>query len=168
MIAIIIISILLFLIIWIVVAPITIDVNTEENTYTVYQPLTFKLSPRFTDNNIIIHLRIFMIRFRLFDLSKADFTKMGRKKSDPVKKVKKRKKRFGIKRAGNLIKTFKVKKIDLQLDTDDFVLNSYLLPVFGSIRSQNVKLTINYEGVNSLKLRINSSVGRILLSMNRK
>ena len=46
--------------------------------------------------------------------------------------------------------SFRLKKMTLNLDTDDFILNSHLVPVFTTINNRDMNLTINYNGDISL------------------
>jgi hypothetical protein len=53
----------------------------------------------------------------------------------------------------------------LNVDTDDFVLNSYLFPLFYFLNRGPHEFKINYEGRASLQLRVENRLYRMLAAL---
>ena len=49
-----------------------------------------------------------------------------------------------------------------EFDTDDFIVNSYLVPVFTTINTRDVNLTVNYEGDISLFMILKNRIISLL------
>ncbi len=60
-----------------------------------------------------------------------------------------------------LLRTFRVHRLRLLLDTDDYVLNAYLFPIFQGFSKGNRQLTINFSGRNELALTVTNRIGKV-------
>ncbi|MBC8489315.1 MAG: hypothetical protein H8D45_25105 [Bacteroidetes bacterium] len=65
------------------------------------------------------------------------------------------------------MKSFKLRRFNLNIDTDDVILNAFLIPVFTFVNRKNIWLNINYNGELSLILLVENRVINILLVMIR-
>ena len=63
------------------------------------------------------------------------------------------------------LKAFRIKKLEADIDTDDFTLNAWLVPVFSMVNGENVRLQINFEGHQSLLLDLRVTLGALLWMM---
>lgn len=91
------------------------------------------------------------------------------KKKGKKQELQKKKKRSGAffkmtrKRIKRLLSSFKILKFRLNLDTDDYVLNAYLFPVFSLLSSRGTpQLGINFEGDFELQLLVENRLIRII------
>ena len=64
-----------------------------------------------------------------------------------------------------VVRTFRVKKLVLDIDTGDVILNAYLFPVFFLLSNSSRKLNINYNGELIFILEMKNRVARIIRAM---
>ncbi len=73
-----------------------------------------------------------------------------KKKLSKDNKSKKKKSKFNFRKYKRkiirMIKTFKIKSFFVNLDTDDYILNGYLYPVFYFLGKRGEHLNINFQG----------------------
>jgi hypothetical protein len=108
----------------------------------------------------LFHIRIwvFFIPFK--------FNPFGGKKEKRKKKPRENKKiRW---RSGNIrmmkgaLHAFRVRRLEADIDTDDFTLNAWLVPVFSMVNGENIRLQVNFEGHQSLLLDLRVTLGALL------
>ena len=167
MILIILISFIVALLFWILLGPVIIHADTEGNRYFLTLPAVFR-AELVPDKELFgVRVWIFFIPFRINPFKQS----RGKKVEKKVKPKKKRKKRMGIKSMIQLMRemigSFRIRKLNLDLDTDDFILNSYLVPVFSGINyrnsdRENINMQVNYEGRMSVLLNVRFSMGHLL------
>ena len=94
------------------------------------------------------------------------------KKKNEKKEAKKKKKQGGLpfkitrRRVKRLLYSFKILNFQLNLDTDDYVLNAYLFPVFSLLSSRGrSSLGINYGGDFELQLLVENRLIRIVRAL---
>lgn len=61
-----------------------------------------------------------------------------------------------------ILASLKIREWEVLLDTDDFILNAYLYPVFTLFMAQGYNTRINFMGVNRVYVKGNISVMRLL------
>lgn len=152
-------SILLILIIGFLFTPITLYIDTNERRYEIFQLPVFQFSILFKNN-------FPTVKFQLIGIS----IPLKRKRSEPVTPKKKGKttRRFHRSLAAwrfmvnGIIKSFKVKRAVIDLDTDDVVLNAQLVPVFQLLSRGPVQLHSNFNGRVYLHLEMYNQPVRIL------
>ena len=157
--------IFLLLLIGFLVAPIVLYIDSEEQRYEVQQFPAFKF---FIDSDTL--------KPRLTILGLAVPISSGRdKKQPPVRKEEisrgKKKKSGGLfaKSVGawrfliqGVIKSFRVKRLILLLDTDDVVLNAKLTPVCMLATRGSYTFQTNFEGRVHFHLEVLNKPGRLL------
>lgn len=151
---------------WIVTTPLRIKIDTENQLYQVHW--------KGIAEAILIPLsNDFLIRFRVF-FWKKDFYPLRQKakqleKKEKTKKVKSTKQSSDLnrrfKKGIQLLKSFEVKTFKLNLDTDNYIYNSYLYPVFYFLNKEHRQLKINYQGDLELQLEIENRLYRILIAL---
>ena len=62
----------------------------------------------------------------------------------------------------DLIRSFRIRNLHLDLDTEDFILNAWLIPVFSIINNENIRMRVNFEGSSSLALDLRTRLGTLL------
>lgn len=89
----------------------------------------------------------------------------------PEKKPEKKKKRRAkgntpasarLRLVTGVLGSFRLKRFELDLDTDDYVLNAQLYPVNHLVWGERAHININWQNENRLLLVLESRVGRIL------
>jgi len=151
------ISVLVATMLWLLFGPVIIFVNTRTGKYHLALPGIFKAAVVPSGEMVRIRGWIFFIPFRFDPFS------TGRKKQ---KKPGKKKARFsltgGLAAARNLLRTFRIRKLHLNIDTEDVVLNARLIPIFSAINTEDIRLQANFEGNASLLLDVRTRLGALL------
>ena len=155
------ISLFLILLLWVLFVPVIIYTNTHRNQYLVTLPGIFK-AVVVPDNGLFrIRIWIFFIPFS-FNPFQAQ-----RKKRKAKPTVKKKKKRFSgnFRMIKGALRAFRVRRLEADIDTDDFTLNAWLVPVFSVVNGENIQLQVNFEGNQSLILDLRVTLGALLWSV---
>ncbi len=148
-------------ILWMLFTPIVLIIDTTQGVYKVRWKGIASFEMSIQKDEPILQLRIWFWKkdFHLLEsLSKS-------RKPDSEKKTEKRKprKKRNWRRLGlRLVRSFQVRQFAIKLDTDDYVLNSYLYPIFHLLNSKSLHLGINYQGESSLQLQIENRLIRLL------
>ncbi|MBT8272629.1 MAG: hypothetical protein KJO77_02410 [Bacteroidia bacterium] len=147
------ISLFLILVIYLLIAPIHLYVDTQNNSYFIQQKGIVKASFE-TDKEEIFKLKmkVLFFKFFIYPLKKSAPKKF--KKKDQLVPSKKQKQGFGFKKGLRLIKTFKVKTLLLNIDTGDCIKNAKLYPVFALLNYKYGGFNINFDGHNRLVLHM--------------
>lgn len=152
------ISLLLIFLLWLLLVPVILYTNTQRNRYLLTLPGIFRLLV--VPDKGLFHIRgwILFIPFKFNPF-----------KSRKKKERKKRRKRKPIKwRSGNVrmirgaLRAFRVKKLEADIDTDDFTMNAWLVPAFSMVNGENIRLRVNFEGHQSLLLDLRVTLGALL------
>ena len=158
------ISLILLTLLWILLGPIIIFVNTENNKYSVGLPGIFKVSAVPNEELFIVKGSVFFIPYR--------FNPFGRKRKKPRKpkeKTKAKKRSFklteGWELGKNIMHAFRIRKLHMDIDTDDFTLNAWLIPAFSTVNSENIRLQANFEGRASVLLDLRTRIGDVLWAL---
>lgn len=60
------------------------------------------------------------------------------------------------------LRSFRIRKLEADIDTDDFTLNAWLVPVFSAVNGERIHLQVNFEGHQSLLLDMRVTLGALL------
>ena len=150
---------LLSFLIWLLFVPVILYTNTDRNRYLLTLPGIFRAVV--VPYEGLFHIRgwIFFIPFKFNPFKQ-------RKRKEEHKPKKKKKKR--IWRSGNLrtmrgaLHAFRIRRLEANIDTDDFTLNAWLVPVFSAVNQDNIRLQVNFEGDQSLLLDLRIALGALL------
>ena len=152
---------LLIFLFWILLMPVILYTNTDRNRYLLTLPGIFRAVVVPDDG--LFHIRgwIFFIPFKF-----NPFAQRKRKREG-----KPRKKKKSLWRSGNLrtmrgaLHAFRIRKLEADIDTDDFTMNAWLVPVFSAVNEENICLRVNFEGHQSLLLDLRVTLGTLLLNV---
>jgi hypothetical protein len=169
MIWIILISVIAATLLWIMLGPVIIFLDTQDNCYNLNLPGIFRAAV--VPSGELFHIRgwVFFIPFR-FDPFRS---KKRRRKKIAWESGKSRPKKrsmtlsWGIKMGRDVMHSFRIRRMRLNIDTDDFMLNVQLVPVFSAINSQNIRMQVNFEGNASLLLDLRTRLGALLWAFTR-
>jgi hypothetical protein len=138
--------IFLAIIIAVLLLPVAIEVNSERDVYEI---------------------RIGWVKMSAAWLKKQ---MMGRerkgKEAGRARIWKKRPMRFW-KKGRRMLASFQIRRFRLLLDTDDFILNAYLYPVFVFLSGKNRYLAINFTGRNAVDILATNRIWRMLWALIR-
>jgi hypothetical protein len=171
MIAYIIIILILALLMFLLLTPIYVYIDTNKKTYSLGVAGLVK-------GSIIPHKDFFLVRIRaLFFKKTIDPLKIsGKKREKKDKKEKhysmpnfskmKGKGQDALKSGYAVLRSFKIRTFQANVDTGDYPLNAQLIPLAVALSKNNrMAVAINFEGNNSLKLHIENNVISILSSI---
>jgi len=152
---------LLIFLFWLLLMPVILYTNTDRNRYLLTLPGIFRAVVVPDDG--LFHIRgwIFFIPFKFNPF-------VQRKKKE---KRKPRKKKKSVWRSGNLrtmrgaLRAFRIRRLEADIDTDDFTMNAWLVPVFSAVNEENICLRVNFEGHQSLLLDLRFTLGALLLNV---
>jgi hypothetical protein len=156
----------LFLV-WLLAVPVMVSIDTSGHSYLMSLPGIFSARIVPTDGLFQIRGWILFIPYRF-----NPFMKKKRKK-DPEKEAKKKKKKFripsgGIPLARDAMRSVRIRKLELELDTDDFLLNAWLVPLFSAVNDNTLtSMRVNFQGYNSLLLDMRIRLGALLWALIR-
>lgn len=163
------IAILAFLLLWILLAPVMILVDTERQLYLLNLPGVFlaRLDP--SGGLFRVRGRILFVPYR-FD----PFRESGKERKKKSRRKKRTNKRRitplkGLQLARDLLGAFRIRNLRIDLDTEDIMLNAWLIPAFSAVNSDRIRLTANFDGNASLNMDVRTRLGSLAWAfiMNR-
>jgi hypothetical protein len=157
------ISLLLIFLMWLLLVPVVLYTNTDRNRYFLTLPGIFKAVV--VPEAGLFHIRgwIFFIPFKFNPFAQRRRKERKRKEKSSARKKKKGAWRFGNFRTWRgAIRSFRIKRLEANIDTDDFTLNAWLVPVFSAVNGEKIQLQVNFEGHHSLLLDLRVTLGSIL------
>jgi hypothetical protein len=132
-------------------------IDTDKNTYYLQLKGLAKAN-LFTDEAeiIIVELKVLCFSFNIYPFRQE-------KTSIKIKKQKKtRTKHIGFKRILRLIKTFRVKKFYMDIDTGNYITNAKLYPLFALLNHKYGGFRVNFKNRNSMLLSVENRPIRII------
>lgn len=156
--ALVIIILILGVLLFMLFIPIIIEINTIKKIYQLRISMIGSIDMMLSDK-ITFQLKLFGIKktFAPFDAirqQKEENTK-SEIKTGEIKNI-------STKKLFSLIRSFKVKRIYVNIDTKDYIQNALLFPLFFLLNTKKRQLSINYFGRNELILVIENNIYRIL------
>ncbi|MCD4728987.1 MAG: hypothetical protein K8R74_00170 [Bacteroidales bacterium] len=117
------------------------------------------------DQIFFLRMRVVFININFYPLKQKEGKAISKRE-----KPKKKKKRLGIgaiwllmKIIRKTIRSFKLKTLYLNLDTDDVISNACLIPVFANLHRDNINLNVNYAGDFEMIINIENNIFNILV-----
>lgn len=153
-------SVLILLALWLLIEPIIIKIDTIHDEYYIRWQHIGSVTLLFLNNDLFLRFRILFWQQDFYPLQAQKKDKKPKKKSN--KKTAKSWKTFSWTRVKSIMRTFKVRYFKMELDTDDYVWNAYLYPLFYFANRSNRQLSINFEGRTNLQLQIENRLFRIV------
>ena len=92
---------------------------------------------------------------------------LGKRRVRPAKKRRKIGPVTAGRKAWRLLKSFRVRRFRLNIDTDDYILNAYLFPLFVFLNGENRRLAVNYQGLTVVDILVTNRVWKILWALIR-
>jgi hypothetical protein len=130
--------------------PIEVCLDTVSQQYFVRLKGLVKASLEPHDEELFqVTVHVFFRKFYFYPLEKL-FSEQPKK--EPSKRQKKKRSAMGYKKIKELLKTFKVKQLLIDIDTGDYVANAKLYPVFVYLNGSVGSFSINFQGRNQMVL----------------
>ena len=158
-----IILVLLFLslLIYLLLLPINIVIDSIDNQYFVSLGSLAKANVAKDDDYLLrIDLRTLFLRFKFYPLKKRAAKKKKKKRETEKKKIK----WSQIKSIFRIVRSFEVKQFSLDIDTGHCITNAKLYPVFAFLDFWVGNYRVNFIGRNSIVLHLQNRPYRIIKS----
>jgi hypothetical protein len=161
----------LLILIWLLYSSILLSVDTNTKEYFVSFGNQIKLQLFFDNSYPMLKAKIFFFE-KIIDPLESNKKKKEKKKEKKEKKVKPKKRainnktefaKYAYKQGLEIIKTFKIRNFQLNIDTNDFIVNSYLAGLFSCLNRRNLLLQANYNGDFLLKFAVENKIIRIVI-----
>ncbi len=159
--------VVLLILCWLLFSPMEICINSTTNDYHI----------KWTgigEANILILPQDLLIRFRIAfwkkDYSIMQFKFKRTKKEGKKKRAKKRNSKKSLRFLQRVLNSFTVKKLRINIDTKNYILNGYLFPVFyhlSRFSSGKPQLSINYKGKTEINVLIQNRLINIFYAIVR-
>ncbi|WP_298895255.1 hypothetical protein [uncultured Psychroserpens sp.] len=156
--------IFLLAIIYLLLVPIVFYIDTSTNQYFIKIKGLLKASIEPDEAEIFkIHFKVFFFNFFVYPLQKKKRSKTKAVKTNTSKK--RGDKRIPFKKVFRVLKSFKIKQFQLDIDTGDCISNSKLYPIFAFLNFyRGHHLGVNYEGRNKILLSVENRPIRMIRS----
>jgi hypothetical protein len=165
----------LAIILWILLSPMILLIDTRNSIYSFSLKTIASVRVEYDDWKLLLHLQILFYKKTL--IVPDDFIGNDKKEKKPKKKkVKKKKEKktkisilraieFGKKYLGELLDSFQVKELYVNFDTKNYPLNGMLIPVFSTLNyySDNIHCYVNFEGNNIFYLDLRNRLWNFLV-----
>ncbi len=140
----------LSIVIYLLFARLSLVIDTSTNQYFIKLQGICRIDAEKDETEILkLRLHIFFFNFNFYPIRPDK-----KKKIKPKKNKKKSRFSLTFKQARLLIKSFKIKRFYLDLDTGDCITNAKLYPVFSLLNYRVGNFNINFNGRNKLVLHI--------------
>lgn len=150
----------LLVIFYLLIMPIILFVDTASNKYYVQFKGLAKASFESQKEDIFrVKLTILFFKFYFYPLKNNNFFKTKKSKMRNSKKS-----NMSIKKGLRILRSFKVKKIFVNIDTGDCILNAKIYPFFSFLKHHTGNFNINFNGKNKLVLHIQNRPINIIKS----
>jgi len=162
MIGYIIIALILLLLCWILFVPVMVRINTQTGHLGITLPGIFNVYLVPGDERFRIRIRVFFIPFKI-DPFKPGKDRRKRKKN-PAKKNQQWLSRMGNgKQFMKVTRAIWIRKLDMDMDTDDVMLNAWLVPAFTVVNANTrLNMQVNFEGNLYLDLDVRTRLSMLL------
>lgn len=166
--------ILLLSVSFVLFAPLRLCLNSHQQRYLIsWAPLAVaQVIP--AEDDLWIRIRIFFwqrqwLLTRLMLLAESRGKERPKRKKAPAPKPgKKAKTSFSWKTIKRIMASFRIRRFRLDLDTGDYLLNSWLFPLLYFIQTPRHGIRINYLGRTDIDVELENSGFRLLRAFLRR
>ena len=144
---------------WILFAPLILTVNTVSENYSVRLPGIF--SGRIIHDGGKFYMRI-RVLFIPFTVHPGRFTGKEHEKQPGRKPVWPRSVKYSVMAFREIIRSFRLKMLYIDVDTEETLLNACLVPVLMMIRAEQVHVNVNFMEQNTLIMDLRNRLANFL------
>ncbi|MFO7935942.1 MAG: hypothetical protein R6U78_17895 [Bacteroidales bacterium] len=152
------ISLLAVLLLWLLLGPVILFLDTDRKRYQLVLPGIFKAAVVPAEDLLHIRGRIFFVPYRFNPFRTGKKSRKEKEKKRPAKKKRSLNISRGSKMFRSAVRAFRIRKLRLDIDTDDFLLNAWLIPAFSMVNSGNIRMSANFNGDFSLLLDVRTRI----------
>jgi len=137
------------LIIYLLFASLSVFIDTSINCYYLKLNGIFRINVESHESEIIIlHLHVFFLNFSFYPLRPKKRIKSNKKH--------KKSKFFTFRQVYRILRSCRIKRLFIDVDTGDCIENAKLYPAFALLNYSGGNFNINFEGRNKLVLHIHN------------
>ncbi len=144
-------------------SPVTIAIDTNRNEYYISLTGYAKISLFIKPDTWKLKLHVLFLSFTFHPFEKKSFEKKSEKatgRKSRILQILHPAKHTKI--ICKLIKSISIKKLDANIDTNDYPLNALLIPVTQLVRQRNISIHINFENQNAIDFRARTYVYKLV------
>jgi hypothetical protein len=134
-------------------------VNTESADYSVRLPGIFKASVIQDESEIYMKIRILFIPFKI---RPSGFAGWEPREKPKRKRISTGVLKYQIMALKDLIRSFRLRMLHINVDTEDFILNANLIPVLMLTNTAQISLNVNFMDENSLIMDLRNRLANFL------
>lgn len=155
--------IILFLVLaYVLFAPLDLYIDTATQHYNLsFGSLAQANVEAHQEELLRIRLKLFFMKFYFYPLR---WKRTSKKKTSTKKAIGKSRKRLGLGKGLRLLRSFKVKRLLVDLDTGNCISNAKLYPLFAFLNYHVGSFHINFEGRTRMALHMQNRPIRIIKS----
>ena len=159
-----IIIILLLAVVYLLFKEICFQINSDSHIYQIILNRHVGVSALWLQEELVMQFQFYLFKKRFYPFRKkvGKEGKPGKVEKDNIKVKKVYYSKVSMKLFIEMIQTFRLRKLKINVDTDDYVLNAYLYPIFNLLSKKNKQLSINYNGNFELVMDLRFNAFRIL------
>ena len=164
-----IVGVLLIVIVAILMIPLSLRIDTERGIYQFNAGGVFLCRILGIPGDILLQFRLMGFTWSK-SLMQALLTPRAEKKEQKKEKPKGKKRRgmkMSLRKIRAILRSFRIKQFDLDLDTDNYRLNAYLFPIFFFLNGRRGNWSVNYNGNVRFKLHVVNRPVRVLYALLR-
>jgi hypothetical protein len=143
---------------WILFSTITIEIDSENNVYSIALCSMVQASVVTAPGTFLIRLRVFGLSFIINPLQ----IKPGKKEKSRPKKTKAISPFRMARIIRRIVVSFRLKLLKAEFDTGDYTLNAMLIPVFLQLKYLQNHVNVNFEDRNSIHIILQNRVFNFL------
>ena len=152
------------------IAPVIIHIDTNNENYYIKIPWLFSTRLDTSNGNKRLRARILLIPFSIsLDKMKERGPGFNFNMQTGIEMISQSRFKIApgllnlyLKSAIELIRSFRFKRLNIELDTGDYTLNARLIPVILLARRQNIEVSVNFIENNNLIMIIQNRIYRIV------
>ena len=144
---------------WIIFAPLILTINTITEDYSVRLPGVFSARGIQDEEKFYIRIRVLFIPFKIHPgrFSGKDHKKKSRSKPFRFGSIK-----YSVMAFREIIRSFSLKLLYVEADTEDYLLNACLVPVLMQIRAKQIHVNVNFVEENTLVMDLRNRLANFL------
>ena len=157
-----IVGLILLMVVYLLTAPVVFEVDSERSLFRVRFHRLASAKIRLADSSIFLDLNIVGWKMPM-DLLRPKAETGKARQMTPEKPPRKKSRHIPFRKIRAVIRSFRIKKCEMIIDTGDMPLNGMLFPVcyWLSLRSGKT-FGMSFTGENVIQLEIQNSMGRML------
>jgi len=152
---------LIALLLFMFITPIVVELNSETGRCQLQMTGIGRVN-LILDESFTLNVQLFFFNFTIHMLPIARVREIQEEK---ISERKVRKSHFRLKKIISVMKSFQVQQFYLDLDTGNFVLNSWLFPVAQFFDPTHHRVTLNFIGRNECVITLKNNLLRIVRAL---